>query len=418
MSWSIEACALPDELLTQILAEANVITARAARCVCKRWCDAAGGLDLSLCLVTASGSNEIILLDAQGRIVQRVKAMPPTKRQRRGTSRTYVGHSSWRAMKTHQWPTCMASGPNGELLVSQYRVQGLLQFARCSTGYVYQRTLVSHPRFASPEGVVWHGDSIYLCAVDRGTISRISAGDGRVLEETVPYEQIGEFYVLWGMCLGPDGRSLYIAAHVSEEGGDYEQPTHRNTGCLLLQRLTPGGAFDGPTRHFAGYPFPGVHYNRPSDPAFCSHGCVHISTFERPGSSRRVVLKIISEASNGLEPGDCVGFLQVEPTCDALLHNPWGLSFGTSDAERDVLVASCHTPCVDEAHGTAASVVRVDSCGCACGSLLQPPPASTTSSSPPLSTVCGRRLQPRACGRAVALVGSLQQANYVMHLTR
>jgi len=84
------------------------------------------------------------------------------------------------------------------------------------------------------------------------------------------------------MTLGPDGH-LYIAAHVSE-GGDYLRPTPRDTGGVLRQRLTPAGAFDGATEAFAGYPrTTDGRCNRPSDPAFCQHGALHVSSFHRDG---------------------------------------------------------------------------------------------------------------------------------------
>ena len=144
------------------------------------------------------------------RVISRLAAAAA---KRRGSGHTGGGASAWRG---HDWPTCLALGPRGELFVSQYRVRGLLQFARSPDGYAYRRTVAAGPRFVSPEGVVHAHGSLYLVSVDRGVISRLSPA-GRVLAESLPFEHDGRFYVYWGMTRGPDGH-LYLAAHESEGG--------------------------------------------------------------------------------------------------------------------------------------------------------------------------------------------------------
>ena len=204
---------IPDELLyAAILEPLSVLELRVAACTCTRWRDAIPAqARLFACIVTSAGSNEVMLFDARGRLTASFRALPPPKR--RGSGHTGGGASAWRG---HDWPTCLALGPRGELFVSQYRVRGLLQFARSPDGYAYRRTVAAGPRFVSPEGVVHAHGSLYLVSVDRGVISRLSPA-GRVLAESLPFEHDGRFYVYWGMTRGPDGH-LYLAAHESEGG--------------------------------------------------------------------------------------------------------------------------------------------------------------------------------------------------------
>ena len=223
---------LTDDALASIFSLLSALELRPAACCSRRWRDAIPRHHTQLCcLVTSAGSNEVVLFDARGRIAAVFKALPPPKRRHgRGG-----GASSWRG---HDWPTCLALGPRGELYVSQYRVQGLLQFDRSPDGFRYRRTLASGARYASPEGVVCAHGCVYLACVERGVIARLSPR-GELLGESAAFEAHGEFYVYWGMALGPDG-SLYIAAHVSE-GGDFLSPTPTDTGGV---RRSPALASD------------------------------------------------------------------------------------------------------------------------------------------------------------------------------
>lgn len=379
---------LPGELQLSILDLLSALDARRAATVCRSWRDVVAQLDTSLCLVTASGDNEVVLLDGRGRVVQRIKAKP-VPRKRGGRMIHPVVLKRWTT-----WPTCIATGPRGDLFVSQYKVQGILQFVRTPIGYEYRRTLASGSRFASPEGIVFAHDSIYLVCVDSGTIARLSMS-GQLLEVSKPFERTNdygelEFFVMWGMCIndGPHGDGhLYIAAHVGEEGNDdYERPTAVDTGGILRQRLRPDGSFDGDTEGFAGYPMaqtfvqPNCAYvdlNRPSEPSVCEHGFLHVSSFvssgqhglpvPRHGNARRVY-KFSTELS--VLPGNawarvgcggdsarglCYGWLETSDDEDAeLLKAPWGVSCAPSG-----VLLTCHG--VD----VPVPVVKLGSCGCA-----------------------------------------------------
>ena len=413
---------IPDELLYAcILEPLSALELRVAACTCSRWRDAVPAQARRLsCIVTSAGSNEVMLFDERGRLTASFRAMPPPKR--RGGWRN-GGASAWHGPN---WPTCLALGPRGELFVSQYRVSGLLQFARSPDGYAYKRTVAAGPRFVSPEGVVHAHGSLYLVSVERGLVSRLSP-TGRVLAESVPFEHLDRFYVYWGMTLGPDGH-LYLAAHESE-GGDYLQPTACNTGGVLRQRLTPGGDFDGNTEAWAGFavspeetmPLP---LNRPSDPAFCKHGVLHVSSFVTAESAghatlaargaRRAVYKLASLASLGrVNPpgsgspscssgGVCVGWLEASQGAE-LLCDVWGVSFAPDGAGAFVCCQATDDLPPPE------PLVRLDGCGCDDGwdAFVSPGPLPV----PQPSAFC--------CGKATAFFGGsvrVKSANYIVAL--
>ena len=167
--------AFPDELLASVLELASALEARQCACVCRRWRNAVTRLDVSLLLVVASGSNDLVLLDGRGRLAQRIPALPPRRagaRLPRATNAMY------------NWPTCLAQGPRGELYLSQYRMPGLLRFDRTPAGYSYTRQAAVNKRFAAPEGVVFAHGSIYLVSVQRGTVSRLAPSGGTLIEES------------------------------------------------------------------------------------------------------------------------------------------------------------------------------------------------------------------------------------------
>ena len=209
---------LNDDLLKKILEELSALELRVAARTCKSWRKAVPDNDRRLsCIVTSAGSNEVMLFDARGRLNAATKVKP-----------TKWPPKSGKACPGFNWPTCVALGPKGELFVSQYRVSGVLQFARSPDGYAYQRTLASRPCFDQPEGVVHAHDSLYLASGDVISRLRLSAPHAsQVLSKTKPYL---DGYRYWGMTRGPDGH-LYLAAHECD-GGSYLEPTARNTGGL------------------------------------------------------------------------------------------------------------------------------------------------------------------------------------------
>ena len=106
---------LPNELLRMILEAAPTLVVRQAARVCKRWRTLLLTVDTSLVLVAEAGKNRLVLLDGRGRVVQAIAIKPTRKRWTRNL-----------------WPTCMAFGPAGELVVSQYRVSGYVELLRPS----------------------------------------------------------------------------------------------------------------------------------------------------------------------------------------------------------------------------------------------------------------------------------------------
>jgi hypothetical protein len=200
--------------------------------------------------VTLASENRVIVLDARGETVQNFEPMPPS-RSRRGARRTAAparGH--WRNDKhLYRWPTCLAFGPvPGSLFISQYRVRGVLRFDTDPTGttYLYTRVAVSDRALESPEGIVANADgSLFVVSAAHGTVNHVSA-QGSVLRViscsawargngggALGVE--GSFRVPWGMCRGPD-RALYVAVH-SSDGGEYTDPTPRDTGDILRLEL-------------------------------------------------------------------------------------------------------------------------------------------------------------------------------------
>ena len=111
-----------DALACNVFAALHAFDLRRAACACRHWRDRITPLAARrlCCVVTSAGSNEIVLFDADGRVAQRIRALPPPKRKRHGSAGGGGGGSSWRAaVGAPNWPTCLALGPHGELYASQ-----------------------------------------------------------------------------------------------------------------------------------------------------------------------------------------------------------------------------------------------------------------------------------------------------------
>jgi len=223
----------------------------------------------------------------------------------------------------------------------------------------------------------------------------------------------------------------YVAAHVSDDN-DYLQPTARDTGGVLCQRLSASGEFVGDTICVAGYPaldccqLEGgsdelTAYNRPSDPAFCGHGMLHISSFVTAGreqlrkrGAKRAVYKILM-CEHGLSDrwvppmrGQCRGWLDAASDAALLLRHPWGVSFAAatgSQADGQVLLC-CQSAEDDE----ASPVVQLPSCGCA---------ALASANSGGLTGIFFYHTRGMDCGVAAPLGGvatGIRKANYITHV--
>lgn len=435
---------LPQDLLTLILSAASPFAVSFASCTCKRWYAAAASIDTSLIAVVASGSNELLLLCSRGNIVQRIKALPAAQRRSGGHHRVRSIIPSIKPMTAtvYNWPTCICAGPGSSLLLSQYRLPGVLQFERYIQGFRFARVAAKHNHFTAPEGVVYAHDSCccYLVTVESGLISRLKpagsrgggggtsaggslAGPLAVCESSGPYVgPDGERYTMWGMTLGPDG-NLYVAAHVADDLA-YTQPTSEDTGCILRQLLDPTtGSFTGGLHVFAfrGHDvFAGALLNRPSDPRFCSHGVLHVSSYARGRHglqlSDRLVYKIDTAFSAfpgrpagslfaGYDEGRAhrlphrlgtiIGYLKASGESASLIKHAWGISASPSDLSMCV---TCH------GEDAPAPVVRLQTCGCAAAGLT-------------LAAATVGFIRPFSCGEAQAVTTSPVQApNCVLHI--
>ena len=381
------ASQLPAELIDATLTICHALDLRRAARVCRAWRDwVRHAKGTELILLSAAGSNEVILVDVRsGAVIQRVRPLPPSKRG---------GRSRWSKLPTFSWPTCLASGASGQVFVSQYRLQGVLELRRTPEGFRYHRTVASHGRHSSPEGLVCAHNSLYVVSADHGTVSRLDM-DGRLLETAESASDT--FWTLWGMCRGPDN-CLYIAAHVSE-GGDYRVPTRTNSGCVMRCPLNADGSFlpydaanqvwrednrfdselyaSGGARCYGVVP--GTNrdgLNRPSNPSFCRHGFLHISSFFGPldegQRSERLVFKfkipyVPVDSRFKLRRGEheydlhldqeCrMGFLVTSPGDDESLDEPQEAPGGIATSLDGRVFAACHSP--------YPALVSLASCGC------------------------------------------------------
>ena len=156
----------------------------------------------------------------------------------------------------------------------------------------------------------------------------------------------------------------------------------------------------------------GVALNRPSDPAFCKHGVLHVSSFVTAESAghaalaargaRRAVYKLAQEKH--LSGGLCVGWLEASQGAE-LLRDVWGVSFAPDGAGAFVCCQAADDLPPPEL--PPEPLVRLEGCGCDDGSdaLVSPGP-------PPQPTAF-------CCGRATALCGGsarIKSANYVVAL--
>jgi hypothetical protein len=209
---------------------------------------------------------------------------------------------------------------------------------------------------------------------------------------------------------------------------------------VLRQRLEANGAFDGDTELWAGFGAPpggvfaGAALNRPSAPAFCQHGVLHVSSFVTEESAghealaarrmKRAVYKFASHASlaklkrmgggecypGGLPPfsgGLCVGWLQAnhegaEPNQgDELLRDAWGVSFALDDAGGAFVCGQADDDQPDP-------VVRLERCGCSNAVVTSPgPPAQPSAFDYGRATALGIK-----CGGSARV----KQANYILAL--
>ncbi|CAB9510092.1 expressed unknown protein [Seminavis robusta] len=406
---------LSEDLLLKIFGHVNVLDLRVAACVCQHWNSVIKPLDLGLLMVTVSGSNELALLSSSSSssnttrntgssssaVIQRFAASPNhRKRKRFYHTRQAAGPTAY------QWPTCLAVGPQKQLYLSQYKVQGVLEFRPCREGYQYRRTLASGRNLASPEGLVVAYNSLYVVSVQNATISRLSLKTGALLERAGPAQGMNDFWTLWGMTISPCQRYLLIAGHVSDEG-DYRQPTDTPTGAILRLDIDPtNGSFQrNPQRHgtIMGYYAipapPSLALNRPSDPQYCRHGILHVSTFAPNASGGRRIQKfsLLKQQINNHEE-ELIrhwGWLQ-----EADHFHPWGIAF--SNKTDQVFLTSTNHASTSNVNG--GQVLRLPTCGCHHLDLA-------SNDTPPRAI---------SCGNLTALVDGqhavLNQPNYVLSI--
>lgn len=389
------------DVVSACLAHLHALDLRRTACVCWAWCDLSARMDRRIALVTASGTNELALVDLRtGQLIQRLKAAP----QRRHGGRGARHHGGSTALAS-SWPTGLAlNDATNAVYISQYRVHGVLEMRRSRAGFRYQRTVVSNrAKFESPEGIAYHDGSIFLVSVEAATISRLST-DGKLLEQA-HMPPGADWSVMWGMCArlrsSSSLSSLYVSAHWSD-GGDYREPTPTNTGRLFAQDFLSSG--DGFATTASGHPtyrpvdLPQGILNRPSNPAVCRHGCVHVSSFVNdpalPPFSRR-----IHKYRDLRPPRGSVHLGHLESTSGAeLLCAPAGLAF-TADGRLLVTSHREDQPCL----------VELSSCGC----------ESLEADFEPGGRDDDEHSFAIACGAARVVVGAgvLDQVNYVLPIT-
>jgi hypothetical protein len=366
------------EIIHQILGYLTILELKRVVTTCTQWRNIiCKDFDLRLVLVTLSGTNELALLSTSGDIVQRFPVLP----SRKGKKRKRIGSttSARRRQDTaYCWPTCTTIGPNGNLFVSQYKVQGILEFKRSREGFAYRRIFASGTSFSSPEGVVIAHNSVYVVSVENETVTRLTLDHGRVIEQASDagfgYRDLqGEEDVsltLWGVCISPDQRSLFIAAHRSDHGSVLV-PTSRNTGKILRLDLEDDGSFMVDRE---GYPigyyeqlleqvsetdtsFVAFNLNRPSNPVFCPHGILHVSSFvSSVEGERRRIRRFACSGYPWVGPTRDLGWLEEDGPADENKVNPWGVGFSQRKGE---VFATCAN-----AHSASPCLVKMASCGC------------------------------------------------------
>ena len=415
-----------EDIVRIILSYASALDVKRATCVCRRWNDLITKtfhIDLTILVVTVSGTNELALVStmpmasssiaiaaiaAEGNklttnsegnkttptttseIVQRFTAGP----SRRKRKRSMMTRQRSNGVASYCWPTCTALGPDGQqLFVSQYKIQGILEFKRSMDGFKYQRTLISSPSLQYPEGLVVAHKSIYAVSVSNGTVSRIALDRGQILEQAVARDfGSTDDWVLWGMCISPDHRSLYIAGHFHDETVlDYRLPTSVNSGRILRLNLEPDGSFEKTNEGLPrGYWCLRMGYladeennnssreldlqlNRPTNPVFCRHGILHVSSFisQSHGSERRIYKMFCPQQEQVPNLGlgylqDDLGTVQQEGTTPG----PWGVAFSN---KSDEVFATCSktknqsdsSSSLDAQNKTSSScLLKLSTCGC------------------------------------------------------
>eukprot|EP00934_Nitzschia_sp_Nitz4_P001895 Nitzschia sp. Nitz4//scaffold13_size275219//141696//143036//NITZ4_000877-RA/size275219-processed-gene-0.157-mRNA-1//-1//CDS//3329536023//1895//frame0 len=431
------------DILLIIFSFLSVLDIRRASCVCHFWKEIIQrrGFNKELLVVTVAGSNEIALVSASGHIIQRFPASAGNrnkKRKRLTTSR----HNRL----TYCWPTCLETGPQGQLFVSQYKVPGVLEFTRCRNGYEYHRTLASGPSFTFPEGIVSAHNSIYVVSAENAHVLRLSTA-GKILERAsasihTDLESewglglhVARLWTLWGMCISPDERSLYIAGHECDDG-DYRDPTREDTGYILRLNLAEDGSFakriDGRPRGFYVHMPPprmvemteegrtvihvynALRLNRPSNPTFCRHGILHVSTFlgTEHGRRRRIQkLAPVDPRWKNLWPLD-LGWLDVNSPDGPI--DPWEIAHSKTTDEIFVTTFT-------QSPSTSPSLVKLETCGCDSHWITSR--QNLHSSSP--TTMLEMDMDPEwgtpesvVCGEVSTIIGKgvFDQTNFVLNL--
>lgn len=449
-----------DDIFRHVLSYLTVLDIRRAARTCQQWNNVIekGNYQHKLMVVTVSGSNELALISTSGQIVQELTAAPVVRQRRKSRKRKLSTTATTRTRPTEcEWPTCMETGPEGQLFVSQYKISGLLEFSRSLEGYTYRRKHLAHGMVESPEGVVCAHNSLYVVSLDRASVTRISMDPKKHIKDIAKRENYLEGkWILSGMCISPDQRSLFIAGYLFDEGDfSYRLPTQQDTGRILRLDLEADGSFrKGPNGFTRGYYIdmpppqtvdvaeegrtmvhiqPPMALNRPSNPAFCRHGVLHVASFviERRGYKRRIQ-KIIPHGFpwRGETTFDqCpmhLGWLEQEKeesdeqrTIYSTPH-PWGISFSkTSD---EVYVTTCYCDGLVSLYG---GIYKMETCGCESSVFKgqsQPPTTNPDSvlDEAALHATLDNYGAPReiSCGKATGIAGQrlFDQPNFVHSL--
>ena len=200
------------------------------------------------------------------------------------------------------------------------------------------------------------------------------------------------------MCISPCSRILYIAGHVNfEPESDYRYPTTTNTGRILRLDLEQDGSFqkDRDGLPFGYVPVRTIPLNRPSDPQFCRHGAMHVSSFcsSQEGQRRQVYKFAVSgvqwEVGTKWVFSSSTHPFYLEEECEPgqTSVNPWGVAFSR---QGGCIYVTCQS---DAQH---RCLVEFPTCGCE----------------------YEQTQDEGSCGRARTLVGNgeFDQPNYVISI--
>eukprot|EP00884_Botryococcus_braunii_P019625 jgi/Botrbrau1/6346/Bobra.0098s0005.1 len=237
---------VPPDVLRHIIRKLTLRDLSRLRAVSRYFC-ATITQDLHLHLpriVVSSSANRLVveINPDDGTVVSTAPVRGQAKRKR-----TVRGNRAYRS-----WHTGMAFSPyDGDLYICQYAVSGVVVLH--GESLKYRKQFVSRTALATPEGIAFARQHLYVCSAFNGTVAQVTLtgmvrnvltlswpsdlmymDDGALRSDPVP----------WGMTVGPD-EHLYIAVDCSYEADSYDQVPTTTTGNVIRVFLNDNGSFTG-----------------------------------------------------------------------------------------------------------------------------------------------------------------------------